>query len=113
VQQPKIGTPPDLGLSLSAIAPAAKSKLGLQDGLDGVLVDSVDAYSDAARQGMTAGDIILRVQNKTVAAPADVLTGIGAVRALKRDYLQMLVLPKVRTVPGPRYFALQVGASGD
>jgi serine protease Do len=105
--------PPNLGLSLSVIDPAAKSKLGLQDGLDGVLVDSVDANTDAARQGLVAGDIILRVQDKPVAAPADFLSGIDAARALKRDYLQLLVLPKVRTVPGPRWYALQAGTTSD
>jgi serine protease Do len=113
IQEPKINVPPNLGLSLSVIDPAAKSKLGLQDGLDGVLVDSVDANTDAARQGLVAGDIILRVQDKPVAAPADFLSGIDAARALKRDYLQLLVLPKVRTVPGPRWYALQAGTTSD
>jgi serine protease Do len=114
VQQPHIGIPPGLGLSLSPIASAARSQLGMPDGVDGgVLVDNVDAFSDAARQGMAAGDIILRVQNQPVAAPADVQSGIDAVRAQKRDYVQMLVLPKVRTVPGPRWHALQVGTTSD
>jgi serine protease Do len=113
IQEPKITVPPNLGLSLSVIEPAAKPKLGLQDGLDGVLVDSVDANTDAARQGLVAGDIILRVLDKPVAAPADVRSGIDAARALKRDYLQLLVLPKVRTVPGPHWYALQAGTASD
>jgi serine protease Do len=108
VQQPHTAIPPGLGLALSPIAPGAKSKLGVPDGLDGVLVDNVEAYTDAARQGLVAGDIILRVQNKPVATPSDVQSGIDAARALKRDYLQMLVLPKVRTARGPRWYALQV-----
>jgi serine protease Do len=113
VLQPKITIPPDLGLSLSAIDPAAKSKLGLSDGLDGVLVDGVEANTDAARQGMVVGDIILRVQNKSVATPAAIMAGINEARTLKRNYVQALVLPKVRTVPGPRWLALQVGPSAD
>ena len=113
VLQPKITIPPDLGLSLSAIDPAAKSKLGLNDGLDGVLVNGVDANTDAARQGMVVGDIILRVQNKPVATPAAIMAGINEARTLKRGYVQALVLPKVRTVPGPRWLALQVGPSAD
>jgi serine protease Do len=109
VQQPRIGIPPGLGLSLSPIEPDARSKLGVPDGWDaGVLVNSVEAYTDAARQGLAAGDIILRVQDKPVAAPADVQSGIDAVRGLKRQFVQMLVLPKVRTAPGPRWYALQV-----
>ena len=113
IQQPRIAVPPNLGLSLAAIAPDARSRLGLADFLDGVLVDNVEAYSDASRQGMTVGDIILRVQDKPVAAPVDVQTGIDTARTLKRNYLQLLVLPKVRTVPGPKWLALQVGAVGD
>ncbi len=109
VQQPHVGIPPGLGLSLSAIAPAARSKLGVPDGWDGgVLVSSVDAYTDAARQGLVAGDIILRVQDKMVAAPDDVQSGIDAARGLKRQFVQMLILPKVQTAPGPRWYALQV-----
>jgi len=111
IQQPKITIPPNLGLSLSPIAPGDKPKLGMADILDGVLVDSVEPYTDASRQGMVAGDIILRVQDKPVAMPADVQSDIDAVRTLKRDYLQMLVLPKIRTVPGPNWRALQVGGT--
>jgi serine protease Do len=114
VQQPPAGIPPDLGLGLSAIAAADHAKFGLPDGVDGgVMVNSVEAFSDAARQGLVTGDIILRVENKPVAAPADVKSGIDTARALKRDYLGMLVLPKVRTVPGPRWYALQVGTTND
>jgi serine protease Do len=109
VQQPHVGIPPGLGLSLSPIEPAARSRMGVPDGWDaGVLVSNVEAYTDAARQGLGAGDIILRVQDRTVVAPADVQSGIDAVRGLKRQFVQMLVLPKVRTAPGPRWYALQV-----
>ena len=109
VQQPHVGIPPGLGLGLSPIEPAARSKMGVPDGWDaGVLVNNVEAYTDAARQGLAAGDIILRVQDRTVAAPADVQSGIDAVRGLKRQFVQMLVLPKVRTAPGPRWYALQL-----
>jgi serine protease Do len=114
VQQPHIAMPPGLGLALSPIEAAARSKLGVPDGWDaGVLVSSVEAYTDAARQGLAAGDIILRVQDRTVAAPADVQSGIDTVRGLKRQFVQMLVLPKVRTAPGPRWYALQVADSNN
>ncbi len=110
VQEPHLGIPPGLGLTLSPIDRAARSKLGVPDGWNaGVLVNGVEAYTDAARQGLATGDIILRVQDKAVAAPADVQLGIDAVRGLKRQFVQMLVLPKVHTAPGPRWYALQVG----
>ena len=33
-------------------------------------------------------------------------------RASKREFVLMLVLPKVRTVPGPKWVALQLGTTG-
>jgi len=111
VEKPKIVVRPNLGLSLSALDPEQNAKLGLQNGLNGVLVTKVTPYTDPAQQGMVEGDIILRVQDKLVATPDEVQAGINAARDAKRDFVLMLVLPKVREVPGPRWMALQVGAS--
>jgi serine protease Do len=107
-QRPKIVIPPDLGLSLSAVTADQKQKVGLSEGLDGVLVSTVTPNSDPARRGMVNGDIILRVQDKPVLTPAEVQAGIDAARADKRDFVLMLVLPKVRDVPGPKWIPLQV-----
>ncbi len=112
VKRPKMIIPPDLGLSLSTPAAEDRSKLGLEDGLTGVLVTNVAANSDTARRGMSSGDVILRVQDKPVATPGDVQSGIDAARAAKREYVAMLVLPKVRTVPGPKWIALQLETTG-
>jgi hypothetical protein len=57
---------------------------------------------------MTSGDVILRVQNKLVATPSEVWTAIDAVRAGKRDFVMLLVYPKVRAVPGPKWVALRL-----
>jgi serine protease Do len=112
VQRPKMIIPPDLGLSFSTIAPEEKAKLGLEDGLTGVMVTGVAANSDSSRRGMVNGDVILRVQDRPVATPAEVQTGIDAARTGKREFVLMLVLPKVRTVPGPKWVALQLGTTG-
>lgn len=111
-ERPKIVIPPDLGLTLSPIPADQKQSLGLEDGLLGVLVKTVTTGSDPANRGMQSGDVILRVQDKSVATPADVQSGIDAARASKRDYVLMLVLPKKRDVPGPKWIALQVAAAG-
>jgi serine protease Do len=112
-QRPKIAIPPDLGLGLSAVTSDDRAKLGLEDGLTGVLVANVAPNSDSARRGMVTGDLILRVQDTPVATPAEVQSGVDAARADKRDFVLMLVLPKVRDVPGPKWVALQLGATGD
>jgi serine protease Do len=108
-ERPKIVIPPDLGLSLSAVPADEKANLGLEDGLQGVLVASVAPGSDPANRGMTNGDVILRVQDDPVASPADVKAGIEAARAAKHTYVLMLVLPKARDVPGPKWVALLLG----
>lgn len=113
VVQPKLASPPDLGLSLAALSAEARTKLMSGNDLSGVLVKSVAPYSVPANQGMMGGDVILRVQDKPVATPADVLSDISAARAAKKDYVLMLVLPKVRDVPGPKWFALRLGKVTD
>jgi serine protease Do len=105
-ERPKIVIPPDLGLSLSAVPADEKASMGLEDGLQGVLVTSVAPGSDPANRGMTNGDVILRVQDDPVASPADVKAGIEVARAAKHTYVLMLVLPKARDVPGPKWVAL-------
>jgi serine protease Do len=111
-QRPKIVIPPDLGLSLTAPTSEQKAEFGLQKDLDGVLVTSVAPNSDPARRGMTSGDFILRVQDHSVATPAEVQSSIDAARTGKRDYVLMLILPKTRDVPGPKWIALQLATSG-
>lgn len=111
-QRPKITIPPDLGLSLSVLAMEEKTKLGLDNGLNGVLVTNVAANSDSARRGMVTGDVILQVQDRSVATPAEVQSNVEAARAGKRDFVLMLVLPKVSDVRGPRWVALRVASAG-
>jgi serine protease Do len=112
VERPKVTIPPDLGLSLSILGPEERTKMELEDGLNGVLVTNVAPNSDSLLRGMASGDIILRVQDKTVATPADVQSAVDAARAGKRDFVLMLVLPKVRNPPGPKWVALRLGTSG-
>jgi serine protease Do len=113
VARPKLPIPPDLGLSLAALDAEAKAKSGLGNDLSGVLVKSVVPYSDPALRGVASGDVILRIQDKQVATPDDVLSGIAAARTARRDFVLMLVLPKVRDVPGPKWIALRLGGAGD
>jgi serine protease Do len=108
VQQPKITVPPGLGLTMAALGPDDKVKLGLAKDLDGVLVTAVAANSDSARRGMVNGDVILRVQDQTVTTPAQVQALIDAAKGAKRDFVLMLVLPKTSTAPGPKWMPLRL-----
>ncbi len=111
-QRPKLTIPPDLGLSLSAIQTNQRAKLGLEDGLSGVLVNSVLPGSDAAHRGVAAGDVILRVQDKPMAQPGDVQHAISALRGENHPFVMMLILPKVRKIPGPEWVVLRLEAEG-
>jgi serine protease Do len=111
-ERPKLTIPPDLGLSLSAIQTNQRAKLGLEDGLSGVLVNNVLPGSDAAHRGVGAGDVILRVQDKPMAQPGDVQHAISALRGENRPFVMMLILPKVRKIPGPEWVVLRLEAEG-
>jgi hypothetical protein len=62
---------------------------------------------------MASGDLILRVQDKPVATPAEVQAGVDAARAGKRDAVLMLVLPKKQDAPGPKWIPLQIATATD
>jgi serine protease Do len=112
-ERPKFVIPPDLGLSLSVATSAQKAEMGLGEDLTGVLVTGVAPNSGPARKGMASGDLILRVQDKPVATPAEVQAGVDAARAGKHDAVLMLVLPKKQDAPGPKWIPLQIATATD
>ena len=89
----------DLGLRL---APA--SEVGERGG--GVTVIDVDPSGFAAARGIRAGDVVLEIQGRAVATPADVAEGIRAARAEGRK----AVLLRVRSAQGVRYVPLPIVA---
>jgi serine protease Do len=59
------------GMSLSNITPDLARRLRLDDGRQGALIVDVDPTGAAARQGLSAGDVILEVNRVKVATAAD------------------------------------------
>lgn len=111
--QPNMSIPPDLGLTLASVPAGSRAKLGLDTGgRNGVLVSEVAAGSDAARRGLATGDVILRVQDRAVATPADVQTAIAAARAAGHRFVIVLVQQKTPKAPGPAWLALALPAPG-
>jgi serine protease Do len=107
-EHPNGRIPPDLGLSLAAIPTSKRASLGLEDTEGGVLVADVVAGSDAARRGMTNGDIILRVDRDATASPDDVWKALNAERAEKREFIMMLVQQKHPRAPGAEWVVLRL-----
>lgn len=105
---PKPDVPPDLGLSLAVLTDDLRAKFGLMVGQNGVLITGVAANSQAAETGLAPGDVVLRVQNTTVATTEQLREALEVARADKRRYVMALVLPKLQQIPGPRWVALRV-----
>jgi serine protease Do len=107
VEEPK-PVRPDLGLTFAPVPTDGRAKLGLEDGWGGVLVSAVTPNSDAAHRGLSVGDVLLRVQDKTVASPAEAKAALAEERAAKRQFAILLVLQKARKVPGPSWLAVRL-----
>ena len=88
----------DLGLTL---APAADVDGA---GESGVAVTDVDSRSEAAEKGLKAGDVIIEVGGKSVAAPSDVADGIREATRKGRK----AVLLQVRSDRQTRFVALSL-----
>jgi serine protease Do len=87
------GEPADteLGLSLSALDDATRERLGLDSKATGVLIRKVTAGGAAARQGLRAGDVILRVGRNTVADPGQVRDAVRTAAKEERSSVVLLV----------------------
>ncbi len=88
-----------LGISLTA-GPVAKAGAPRE----GVLISDVEATSDAAVKGLKAGDVILDVQGQKVTTPADVESGVQAVKTAGRP----AVLLRVKSGELVRFVAVQL-----
>jgi serine protease Do len=102
--------PANLGLALAMITADRRAQYGLQMHQSGVLVSGVTAGTDAFERGLATGDVILRVQNTDVGSPQEVQTVVDAARAQHKEFILVLVLPKVKQAPGPRWMALRASA---
>jgi serine protease Do len=73
-----------LGLGLVALTPEISNQLGLKANVQGVVISGVDPSSDAATKGLQRGDIILSVNYKPSAKPADIVSAAAAAKAAGR-----------------------------
>ncbi len=93
-----------LGLSLSPITPEARSKFSLNQDQKGVVVTNVEGGTTASDNGLKAGDVIVEVNQKDVATPADVQAGVERARKDGRANVLMLV----QNQDGMRYVPLSL-----
>jgi serine protease Do len=80
-----------LGLELSAVNAELAKRFNLKSDSKGVVVTRVDADSPAGEKRVQAGDVILEVNQETVATPADVSGKVDAAKKAGKRSVLLLV----------------------
>lgn len=84
-------TAKSLGLELSALSADLQKKFNLKSDAKGVVVTRVDSDSPAGEKRVQAGDVILEVNQETVASPADVAARVDAAKKAGKRSVLLLV----------------------
>jgi serine protease Do len=77
-----------LGMELG---PVTRREGGTDNSAKGVVVTSIDPTSDAADKGIQTGNVIVKIGNKDVHAPADVRRLVTEAKTAGRNRIMMLV----------------------
>jgi serine protease Do len=80
-----------LGLSLAEMSKPLRQKFSIADEASGVVVLDVDAKSNASIKGLKPGDVIVEVDQSSVAMPADVEKRVAAAKANGLKVVTLLV----------------------
>ena len=97
------------GLALSSLTPETKRTYNVADAVtSGAVITKVDTDSDAAEKGLQAGDVVLKVGNRTVRSPADFQSGVSDAKKGGRSSVLLLV---ARTQGGTGFVAIDIEKS--
>ena len=88
---------PVLGMSVGPLDDTSRTRLSLPAEVRGALVETVDANSDAGTKGLRRGDVITRVNDRAVAAPADLMAAVDAAKKAGRTSVLVGVFRNGRT----------------
>lgn len=100
-----------LGITLQELTPDIRRQLRLPDNVRGVVIAGLNPNSDAARQGLQRGDVILSINQQPVTTAAAAAAAVDAARRAGRDTVLMLVQ---RGNTPPRYIGIKMmPASGN
>jgi serine protease Do len=80
-----------LGLQLAPLNDNVRESLDVPDGVNGVVILNVDPNSAAADQGLQAGDVIERVDNKPVKSPNEFASAVRTVEKSGRKSVALLI----------------------
>lgn len=93
-----------LGMTLSPLTPELAARLQVPEGTTGLVVQDVDAASDASAKGLRAGDLIVEAGQQPVATVADLNARITEAREAGRQSVLILI----RREGEPRFVALSI-----
>ena len=88
-----------LGVQVLPLDARIRSQLGLESGVNGLVIAQVDQSSDAATKGLQRGDVILSANGRAVTTPAELETVIAAAQRERRQ----AVLLRVQRRGAPAY----------
>ncbi len=80
-----------LGVAVIPLTPQIANQLGANPNTTGVVVNAVDASSDAATKGLRRGDIILSANYQNLTSVKDLEAAIRAAQSARRDALLLRV----------------------
>ena len=83
--------PAQIGMDLESLTDEGREKFKLASDVSGVLVSGVEPNTTASDQGLTAGDVIVRVQDAAVSTPEEVQQHLADALAQNRHFALILV----------------------
>lgn len=99
------GTVEIFGMSMTPVTDEVREARGLPMGTAGLVIESLTPDGEAARKGLSRGDIILEAGGEVVGSTDALRSAIDTARAGHRSAILLLV----ETRAGQRYIALQLG----
>jgi serine protease Do len=69
------------GVSVTALTPDTRRRFNIKEGIEGVVVSTVDPSSSAAERRILVGDVIVEVQREAVKSIADLRRRVDALKA--------------------------------
>ncbi|SFR52944.1 serine protease Do [Litoreibacter janthinus] len=93
-----------LGMTVAALSTELREQLGLDDGLEGLVVKDVAEDSDAYEKGLRAGDLIVEAGQQKIASVDDLEARITEAKDAGRKSFLMLI----RREGDPRFVALSL-----
>ena len=80
-----------LGITLAELTPDVRRQLGIEDGVEGVVIAGITPNSDAAKRGLQRGDVILSINQQPTKTAAAAAAVVDAARKAGRDTVVMFV----------------------